>query len=628
MIASPQKDSLTCSPPSISGQFLCRVFCVAIAVPWLLLAPCRAAEPRDKQWLVDYVRQPIADTPRNRAYLAKIDAAKLDGLLDADWLDHGEDGLPARGQATFTGQLAFAYQTPGTRWHRDPRLLEQVRQALRGFAKHLTAEGRFVWPKPAHPYEHQAHEHVWRLEPLLLAYVWVERDLTSDERREYLAMLKQAGGYLLTHPLTEANNRGVVWCAGALLCGLYFDDPRYFELSQKHAPQILDGVLARQGQVIETQGGGGPDANYSYVGWSYAYLYRLLSGDEALDDRMIAATRWLVCYASLGGDILASGSATRKPDEHAGVVTVLPALERYSAAEPFFARVADQYLAAGDSDNFGRGGVIVSPFIWAMLEKRGAEPSREMPLWYRGHTEIYEWPSVHYLLANRASHQTGISFRANFPLRGLQAFAWQSEPAIVQHTGRDLRVRSFALADGIDTSKENVARGPGGWEIHMTQGTPSTAWNGVAPVTIITRQKTLWTCYAFTPSSTVVVYGGAKDGITANWAMNGVPDPQLDRALHVVSTTGRSGRIHYLSGEPALGLSDGVPVFRLSTTAGPSITAFSDAQFRFDRYDEVSYTLTYHDRSGTFRLSLAGILDGGGDLNRTVPNRLEIFADE
>lgn len=600
---------------------------------WIVAMLCiareiSAAEHRDRQWFVDYVRQPIADSPRNQTYLAKIDQAALKDLLDIEWLDRGDDGGKAREQATLIGHLAFAYHTKGTRWHRDPDLLTQIRAGFRGFAKRLTTEGRFVWPTAAHPYEHQAHEHVWRLEPLLLAYIWVEQDLTKDERREWLAMLKQAGEYLLTHPLTEANNRGAVWCAGTMLCGLFFDDRRYLDLAARHAPAIMDGLLARQGQVVETQGGGGPDANYTYVGWAYAYFYRLLSGDKTLDERLISATRWLVCYASFAGDILASGSATRKPDEHAGIAAVLPTLERYASTEPFFANVADRYLAMIGSGGFGAGGVTVNSLVWALLEKRGGEPINSMPHWFRDHTEIYEWPSVHYLLACRPHYQTGISFRANFPLRGLQAFAWENEPAIVQHTGRDLRVRSFGLADGIDTSRDNVAKGPSGWEIDLRQGPAPPAWKGVHPTTAATRQKTLWTYYAFTPSSLVVVYGGSSGAIEATWAMNHVPEPKLDAEHRTISTTGRQGRIHFLRGEAALVKHEDVPMLRIKTTAGPNVIGLSDDQFRFGKFDDVTQLLEYSDVSGSYRMSLREMVDANGNLVRENVPRLEVLTAE
>lgn len=104
----------------------------------------QAKEPLDRAWLLRYLTQPLPDTPHNRVYLKKVDEAKLSGLLDPDWLDKGTDSGKGRAQATWLGQMAFAYHTKGTRWHRHRPLLEEIRLGLRGFARHQTAEGRFV----------------------------------------------------------------------------------------------------------------------------------------------------------------------------------------------------------------------------------------------------------------------------------------------------------------------------------------------------------------------------------------------------------------------------------------------------------------------------------------------------
>ena len=52
---------------------------LVLIVCGLVITPCRdstAAERRDKQWLIRYLTQSIADTPRNRRYLSVIDRAE------------------------------------------------------------------------------------------------------------------------------------------------------------------------------------------------------------------------------------------------------------------------------------------------------------------------------------------------------------------------------------------------------------------------------------------------------------------------------------------------------------------------------------------------------------------------
>jgi len=583
-----------------------------------------AAEPRERAWLVRYVTQPIPDTPRNRVYLKKIDGASMLGLLDRQWLASGTDSGKGRLYATLLGQMAFAYHTTGTRWHKDKRLLEEVRAGLRGFAKHRTDEGRFVWPQQQR-YEYQAHEHVWRLEPLLLAYIWVQSELPDEERRAHLAMLKKAGEYLLQHPLTEANNRGAVWCAGTALCGLYFDDARYLKLAREHASKIMAGLLNKTGEVVETQGGGGPDSNYSYVGIPYAYLYRLLAGADDLDEPLLRSTRWLVYYASLTGSVLAPGASTRMVHGHGDPESQLPSLERYAASDPYLAWVADQYVATMADAGYGRSGLTVHPLIWALLEKRGAEPSSKPPPWYRGHTEVYDWPKVHYLLASRTSYQAGVVFRSTFPLRGMQTFAWGQEPPIVQAGGPRLGLQSATEADGLNLSREDVAKGPNGWEVWVQKGEPQPGWDDVGPVTVTTRQGTIWTVYAFTPSSLVVAYGGAKTKMRSVWVMNGVAKPMLDDKQRAVSAAGRKGQIAYLRGQGAVKQVGETPYLEVVAEGSISAFGFSDASLRFGDYDAGGAVLSYEDASGKYQLSLWAVLDAKGNIDRRAQLRLAVL---
>jgi hypothetical protein len=163
----------------------------------------------------------------------------------------------------------------------------------------------------------------------------------------------------------------------------------------------------------------------------------------------------------------------------------------------------------------------------------------------------------------------------------------------------------------------DVDQGPQGWEVLLTKG------SGLA--TIAERRKTLWTLYAFTPASVVVVYGGARGQITSRWVMNraAVSRPSLDAPARSLSFEGRKGRIYYLAGKARLfsppQQKDAADV--LEVISGPPLSAFafSDGSFRFGRYDQDLY---FSDSSGRYRLGFAHMLSEDGALNRNAPLRL------
>lgn len=584
-------------------------------------------EKRDRAWLLAFATQPLPEAPRSQRYLARLEAGLDNTLnaLDLDWLQNGGgEGYRARAQTNIIGRLAFAYHTPQSKLYRNPQLLEKLRLAYLGVARHTTSEGQFIWPGDKDMYWAGSHEHAWRLEPLLMGRLWLGDALPAQDRTEIDAALQRASEWLFRHPLKQTNNRGAVWCAVMMLCALYYDNNEYRQAAIREAQHILPAVALDSGEVGEhtrQYGGGGPDSNYSYTGWSYVYLYRLMSGDTALDSRLQQSLRWFSFYNSISGAPLVAGASVRRRYADPGSFRdLLPALERYSKQEPFFATLAEHALQKPGKMAVGSGGHIISPFLWALLEG-GVAPVIDRPAWHLDHTEMFDHPEVQYLLVSRPHYQTGVTSRGrlregyNYPLRGLQSFAWRDELPILLHTDE---TNSETRADGINTAAQNVSEGPHGWEAYLA---PSIAVPGKAGSlsTLTERRGTLWTLYAFTPASTVVVYGGARSTLESRWVMNRifVSQPDLQTTSRQVSFEGREGRLHYLRGEAEL-LPEENDAATLRVTSASMINAFafSDASFSFGKYSTDSRELRFRDASGAYRLALGGVLDAEGNLAR------------
>ncbi|HZK81605.1 MAG TPA: SGNH/GDSL hydrolase family protein [Humisphaera sp.] len=614
-----------------------------IALSFLCAPPIShgaTGEISDRDSLIKFVTRPIPDSPRNQRYIAFMNRELDDKYLgiNTDWFQKGGGGYISRAQTQIVGQLAFCYHTKGLKYFHDPKVLGKIQLAFDGVIKHISEEGKFTWTKNLNDYgyDSEVHEHGWRIEPLILALICMGDDLGKDRRDAAEAALLRAATWMAKHPLIQHNNRGAVWCATTTLAGLYFDKKEFRDIVEKYSTQIITSIVLDDGESGEhtaQYGGGGPDANYSYTGWSYVYLYRVLSGRQDLDERLQRALRWFSIYNTRSGCPVVSGASVRRRYANPeGLFDLLPALERYSHADPFFAGMADRVMDKKEKYLKPQAaGHLISPFIWAMLEDGVTTPAAASGEKRGNITRIYDRPQVQYALISR-EYQTGITFRGrtakgyDFSLRGMQTFAWGDEYPILLHTDTH---NSTTRADGIDTAAENVDKSADGWEALQS---PADNAPNAAPdlATITTRTKTLWTIYAYTPASAVVVFGGARSDIVTQWVMNRrfVPAPRLDAAAGRVTFEGRHGTIYFLKGEAKLAdiaaadHDDAATTLEVVTPPSTQIFAFSNESFRFGASDAAKQELNFADESGHYALSFADVLDANGNLKRSGPMRL------
>jgi hypothetical protein len=144
--------------------------------------------------------------------------------------------------------------------------------------------------------------------------------------------------------------------------------------------------------------------------------------------------------------------------------------------------------------------------------------------------------------------------------------------------------------------------------------------------TITERRKTLWTLYAFTPASALVIYGGAQGEITSRWVLNRavIAPPSLRSGKRTVLFQGNHGRINYLAGKAKLFSLPGksTDVLEVVSPAPLSAFGFSDRSLRFRKFDRLHQEILFSDRSGRYSISLRDITGPDGMLNRGAPFRL------
>jgi len=570
---------------------------------------------RSKEWLVNYLKQPIPDSPRKARYFELINevSGKYCTVEVAYFTGVEQNESASRRKISALGKLAFSYHTPGLLYYKDSSALRILRNAFIGMTSHVSDEGVFTWPNDEQSYKHGSHEHAWRLEPLLMGYVWIKNDLTIADCEVIEDALWRASNWLYENPNMETNNRGIVSSAVLAAAGLYFNEPAWFGKARELGDKIFRAVVLANGQIgehSEQYAGGGPDINYTYTGLGYLYTYWLFTGANHMDTLMKKAADWLTGYNTISQWPVVVGASVRTTRVNSpSYRDCLPLFERMSKEDPYYGFISKMALEKVGGLGFNpfdpSSGHIISPAIWALLEggKEGNAGLED----HANRTELYHNPNVEYALVTR-DYQTGIVFRARsgyknnsqelyrklpaegMPLRGIQVWAWKDELPIILHDDGGAKGRhSFTQAGSFNSATVDVDR----WE---------RSYNADSTLeTIIEWRGAFWTLYAFTQSSTVVAYGGTTDEYVTRWYTHPdlVPTHRINENERVITFDGLEGKIHYLKGKVD-SRDDGIEI----SAFGPVVYGFSDHLFTFGKDKLDMKTLQFEDASGSYSVDI------------------------
>lgn len=567
--------------------------------------------------LSDIAALNVIDDERTRRYIAALDAKM------ASIIDRAAPALPSkhylatgdpRSITEGAGYMAFFHAFRGSRFHRDARLRDSVREIIADVLAHqfdtgeLAASGEAGVERPGvfPPHPHSSHGQSWYLEPLLLAMNWLKGEFTDAERARIDRAFFRTADFICTRPIYQVNNRAVIQCAINALCGRYFSEPRFLKEATRHfhamPAQVFDPV---SGQILE---GSGPDGNYSGTTFEYLYFYRIMSGDVAIDRAMIAALKWLARVVDRSGLQMYCGATTRVPINNSGMLyDFLPALERYSAQEPYFQRMIDDYMDQYErSDALGGSGHSISPTIWALLEHQAVAAPAKAPDWYADVRGWYNRPEVgpeHYVYNEGYDHlyfpvrrgrtNTCIAARGRPALKDLQCWSYAKEPPVVYpvvdypYDAATVRA-SKVVALGLDTAAQGVS----GIQI------PDFCWVDGETPGLILRFGPLWRFYVFTPRTTFVITDGDAGPFRVDWvvetALCGTPEI-ADGALRY---PGRHGRLKFAGPAPEL-VDDGrARTFRFACEKSPAWFALTDETFTLHRAEPG--TMVFSDQDGAY----------------------------
>ncbi len=591
------------------------------------------SDTHNRSWLFRFLNQPLARTPHVRQLLARV--VRLAEPRDLSDPGPGAANEKAaysnsRAGAAWLGKLAFLYRTQGSPLHHDPATLAQVIEGFRIFRKQQDRQGRFIWGE-GHYYKFGVHEHIWRLEPLLYARIWLDEYLAPADRKLADQVIHNAIPYIRTAPkkfpnaTLQTNNRGHVWLAGAVLAGLYLNDKSLIHLADQHADELILTATTPAGEVCERTiqyGGGGPCSNYSYTGWAYLMLWRLLRGSSHLDDRLIQCVRWLANWNTRSGYPLAAAASVRRNKPIVGVFDVAPALEFFAGHEPAFQSVLTTWLKQRPNLPAEHGnGHCVDPLIFTALihshpplahVPRPQEAASTRPAWRLNSEQHLDHPSVQYSTFNHR-YQAGITFRSNFPFKGLQCFAWGDEPPVIHPSDT---LASTLVMGKTRTAETNLSPGANGWDIFRRsdgRGLYEPSADGTA---ITARRENAWEIWIATAGSLILFAGGSKT-CQARWVLNALSPTAvtLDKAGKKATFAGRKAVIHCQAGGMTLGKVEGQAVLQARQTQ-PLMFAFADDAFRFVKWNSAKQLLRFRDASGSYEVDLSTPLNDKGVVNR------------
>ena len=286
-------------------------------------------------------------------------------------------GTQTRYTARIAGAMGCAYGAKSSTYYKDPLILSHIVKILNTFGESQSDEGDFVFSPIHFSTVYGTHEAAWRLEPLITAYEAVKEDLTDSDRARFRKTLERNAEFLRTHECSSYSNRGMVWCAVMSLCYRFTGDSVYLNEANR-VFEWCGRLFNWNGEVRE---GPGPDMGYSTISLQYLFLYRLMSGNEALDETLVRSLKWYTRLFTTSG-VPFEGMTTRQWTLNSTrVASVLGALNFYANRDPSFAQLANCYLEAMEEKpagfTTGNGG---AHFLRGAMYHKPPEQRKEIPL--------------------------------------------------------------------------------------------------------------------------------------------------------------------------------------------------------------------------------------------------------
>ena len=602
--------------------------------------------------LHDVLLKPIDDNERTRRYQAVID--RYIDTLKQNWdIDRGLQGtvgmelphetVPGYWELTdeeraaktspeaakiYTGwsgragsaplaTAAFAWHSPISRHHHDPELVRFFENGLEFFTASIRDNGELG----LYGLNGLTWAHGWDIEGLIYGLVFLWDAMAPQIRDRAIDRLQRsAQRFLEAGPKGTHGNQGCVQTLGLWLYGQLLDLPELTRASDERWQELAPKVMDDSGQVVEQYG---PCMHYSYTAFSYAWFNAFVRGDGEHNERIEHVLHWFhYKHTESLYPIVGPSSRQFHPTMTAAVVDILPACEHVSARNPMFQEFADK-VWQHRTDNFPDAGAVghgASPMMWAILACPGVkEPSQQQrAAWDEPFEQHYEGiklfgrSPLKYVLVRR-DYQTHFNICDFLPLSGIQTWALEDEPALIQPT---LISPSTTQAWGLDTARQGVSHNWGlfGAGAMSADGRlRPAADNSTEQSFVLARYDLLWRIVVFTKRSTVLLEFGQHGPRKTFWTLNGI-EPAIPQIRdHVVSFKGRRGRIHTtVVGPPILRTMDQkkdeepAQVLEYDCGEGWSAFAFSDESFEFGACNPLKdRVLTFSDSAGRYRLVMA-----------------------
>ncbi len=397
--------------------------------------------------------------------------------------------------ASLAGGMAYAYSFKKSDYYKDPQILNHIKAIFNTFGANQAETGEFVFTPIHYCSVWGTHEMAWRLEPLICAYDIIQSDLSPEERGKFKSILDKGMEFLLKNEQSSMTNRGMVWCGVMSLCYRFTGEEKYYREAQR-VFHWVKRIFAGSGEIRE---GPGPDLGYSTISLQYLFLYRLMTGNEELDDLLTRSLKWYTRLFTFHAVPLEGMSTRQWLTEGSRVARILGALTFYADQNPEFAQIATRYLEAfidspgGFSLDHGGG-----YFLRGAEYHKRPDDLKDIP--YEPYEQLYKSDHALYFLIGR-NYQTAVTLRGRKPLKGLQTWSYKGQKPIIFPSKA---IQSKVVGFGYDSSLMDVS-----WEQKPAYNLTSLD-DGIQVLSY--SQGELITAYIFSNDTTTVIFRSKSGG--------------------------------------------------------------------------------------------------------------------
>ncbi len=414
--------------------------------------------------------------------------------------------------AFFANALSMAYSQPFSQYHQQASIVEHIQRIFQTFEKLQTPQGGLFLPPNRKTGKVGSHYIAMIYEALIHSYHAIEDSLDDTERNNYEAFLQKGLQFLKNRPIRQVSHEGMVWTGVMALAYQFTDDETYLQEAQE-AMKWLQSAIGDSGELLIP---GVLNTRHSTLFLQYLFLYRLMSGDESIDEWFPDSLLWYSRMFSYRTLPLTDITIIPMHAQGAHAANMLGALAYYGRTHTELNQVAMRYLET--LMEFPPGYVLAfgcNSFLRGSMYQERPETLHEIP--HEPYAKLYGNDDALYYLVGR-NYQTAVVLKNTFPRKGMQTWSYQGQSPLLFPTRT---LKTHALGIGYDTHQMDIP-------IHEKEDAYGLTSLRQSLDTLMYQQNELFTGYVFSQDATVQIYHQKPGFSVVDFVMNRSANAVID----------------------------------------------------------------------------------------------------